>query len=686
MRTIVTVETSPSTQPPAPRFRVGVAAVILALAGAAAPARAVETHAVDQYMCPCPGGPKPLGGAANCNVACFGGGGGSGGLPSTQFNTATELGTIFGRALGEALRGKSAAERQAEAAAAAQAQQAREAERLRLAEEIDRLAREAAERERLRIEEENRRLEGIKNRLMGSMKGRSRTSGLSFKGMKKDPADEPKPESGGLKFKLGETKAVERPSKTRRPAESWELYKQEVMDYQKSLTGKDPSNKANQLWCKGHIPLSMTANRASWEERCNPGGEVRLSERAAPPAAEAVATRNGKPADPEKGTPPSSREIPPAERAPAADKDSGKLSFKFSNVDAPLPGDKSAAPPDETPTAPVEPVAPPQPETRAPEEGAQQVVVMGGQRAPEAAQNDPARRGAPELPRAGALDAPKDAGDVSRQELVQMRGSPVKARLDEKAGAASGSTAVGTSGRVAAGYTPDGAAIAGSTPSLLAGGKVLRVHPSETPAKSLTPSEYGVDGRNGYSERYESFWPKETPVDRLLAKWDVIQAIASMQKTARGLLIDQGTDYAKEDLADQATEKVVDWLKRVRGSAAIIDRAFSTGEASNILERYTEGVKDDVLKGIDAASLGKPELILDSMDLESKRRGDLKQEVAEHVMGETGASVENAQDVLAEKTEGQVPSSIDKIKPFEESVSCHWSHPLGLGCSARFTH
>jgi len=307
---------------PMARRRVGMAAVAcLFAAGAAAPAQAQETHAVGAYMCPCPGGPKPLGGAANCNVACFGGGGGSGGLPSMQFNTATQLGTIFGRALGETLRGKSAAERQAAAEAAAEAERAREEARRAQAEEFARLAREAAEAERLRIEEENRRLEGIKNRLTGSMKGQSRASSLSFKGMKKDPADEPKPEAGGLKFKLGDTKAVERPSKTRRPAESWELYKQEVLDYQKSLTGKDPANKANQLWCKGHVPLSMTANRASWEERCNPSGEVRLSERAAPPESKAAGVAALGPAA-------------PADRPEAAKPSaSGGLAFKLGDAE-----------------------------------------------------------------------------------------------------------------------------------------------------------------------------------------------------------------------------------------------------------------------------------------------------------------------------------------------------------------
>jgi hypothetical protein len=702
MRTIVPIERAPAAPPSMFRFPVVLAGLIALLLPGPVLAQLGEMQAYcaarnAHWVADSSGGRcRCNSGYTESNDACVSTGGGVGGvsLPSSQLNMATELGTIFGRALGEALRGKSAAERQAEAAAAAEAQRAQaEAARLR-AEELARLQREAEEAERRRVEAENRRLEGIRQRLTGSLKGQS--SGLTFKGMKTAPLDDPKPEKGGLKFKLGDAKVVERPRKTGAPAESWEVYKKEVLDRQRSLTRKDPSNKETELWCKGHVPLSMTSNRGPWEERCNPGGEVKLAESVKPPKTTGEGTASAKPAAPpaQDHAPAAAPSAPSGEAAHSAPS-SGGLAFKLGD-DAPRVADPPAADPAEQalPAPEAPPVADAGTDTNRSTDffGAGHAKVTAAdlegpaENAAAAAKNAPPAEGAgkaaPSQPGAGTVDP------APRQKVAQTGVPPAKARLDEKAGSASGPAVAGTAGKVTVGYSPDGAAIAGGTPSLLAGGKVLRVLPSGTPAKSLTPSEYGVDGRGGYSESYESFWPKETPVDKLLAKWDVIRSFESMQKTARGVLNDQGTVFAKNDLPDRATDAVVGWLKRARGSAAIIDRAFSAGEASNILERYTEGVKDDVLGGIEAASRGNPEPILDSMDLEAKRRGDLKQEVAELVMGETGASVDDAKDVLAEKADGRFPSSVGKIKSFEASSSCHWfdTGKVGLGCSARFTH
>lgn len=65
----------------------------------------------------------------------------------------------------------------------------------------------------------------------------------------------------------------------------WEQCKRAILKRQHALTKNDPSNKDNELWCKVHVPLAESPNRAPWEERCNPGADANPN---APAAVESV--------------------------------------------------------------------------------------------------------------------------------------------------------------------------------------------------------------------------------------------------------------------------------------------------------------------------------------------------------------------------------------------------------------
>lgn len=461
------------------------------------------------------------GGRCACNVgytqsndACVPSGGGDGGggvgnvgsmsLPSSQLDMATQLGGIFGRALGEAIRGNSAAQRQAAAEAERargeqrRAEAAAAAERARIAAEEARKAAEEARR--LAKEAEDRRLEGIKRRLTGSLKGQS--SGLTFKGMKTDPA-EPKPESGGLKFKLGDTKVVERPPKSRQPSESWEQYKKDVLEYQRSLALKDPANKENNLWCKGHVPLSMAGNRASWEARCNPRGEIQLAETADAPVPEAVASvgKGGNDA-PDKAIRSSGRETPAAgENAAATDpapESSGKPGFKFSEDDAPQP--EPEAVPREIPAAPVEPAKGDAPTDEASD---QQLVVMGGQRAPAATQTVEANA-------ASAAPALRDSaspttGGLERAKAESEGGFDAKGPMVGRKAAAAGASRAPSASPVRYEEAAPGA----SAPrGLLSSG------PTAGPSPAISGTPYAIPRDSGEilvgnPDRYREFFKKQ---------------------------------------------------------------------------------------------------------------------------------------------------------------------------------
>lgn len=65
-----------------------------------------------------------------------------------------------------------------------------------------------------------------------------------------------------------------RPAKLRPSASTWRQYKRDVLAYQKAVTKRNPSNRANQRWCKDHLPASMEVDRTAWESACNPNGSV----------------------------------------------------------------------------------------------------------------------------------------------------------------------------------------------------------------------------------------------------------------------------------------------------------------------------------------------------------------------------------------------------------------------------
>lgn len=62
------------------------------------------------------------------------------------------------------------------------------------------------------------------------------------------------------------------------PYREWEACKKAVLRRQKALSKLDPANKANERWCKTHLPLDSGPNRFAWEGRCNPGVTARLVE------------------------------------------------------------------------------------------------------------------------------------------------------------------------------------------------------------------------------------------------------------------------------------------------------------------------------------------------------------------------------------------------------------------------
>lgn len=80
--------------------------------------------------------------------------------------------------------------------------------------------------------------------------------------------------SAGKGIARGVAYPFNRPAKARPPAPTWKQYKRDVLDYQKTVTKRNPSNKPTRLWCKKHLPKSMDEDRTAWEVRCNPNGSV----------------------------------------------------------------------------------------------------------------------------------------------------------------------------------------------------------------------------------------------------------------------------------------------------------------------------------------------------------------------------------------------------------------------------
>jgi len=174
----------------------------------------------------------------------------SGGAGSSGGSIGTIIGTEAGKALGKALFGDP------------------EEDARRKAQEQIR-----AEEQRRAAEEADRKKEEQKNRLLGGMMGIDNSAPLGLMGVES---------SSELSLMTGDQAA---PTSSWDQYKDWEKYKRDVLAYQGVQTESNPGNRENQNWCKGHIPLSTSANRGHWEARCNPDGHVKAVNRVTTSAA-----------------------------------------------------------------------------------------------------------------------------------------------------------------------------------------------------------------------------------------------------------------------------------------------------------------------------------------------------------------------------------------------------------------
>lgn len=183
--------------------------------------------------------------------ACNTGGSSSRGGTSSQ-EVGKAIGQAIGQAIGDAIRGNP----EEDARKASEAQ-------FKAAEAQARADEQAAEK--LRAEEQLRiQHEEMKNRLLGGMMNVGESSQLGLIGVDSSP---------GLTLMTGDKTELIPPWDEYK---SWEQHKRDVLAYQEQLTKENPENKENQNWCKGHIPLSMGSNSASWEARCSQGDGGRV--------------------------------------------------------------------------------------------------------------------------------------------------------------------------------------------------------------------------------------------------------------------------------------------------------------------------------------------------------------------------------------------------------------------------
>lgn len=419
-----------------------------------------------------------------------------------------------------------------------------------------------------------------------------------------------------------------RPPKPMRVPTTWEQYKHDVIKLQKRLTKADKSNKANQRWCVSRVPLSASANRSEWEARCNPGDAV--SRAALPPDVLA----------------------PPAP-TPVLDS----------------PASSSSTPPAVPVSTTDEAVTPP---PAVAEEAAALPVA-----APPA--GDPATA-APDAPSPAVDTAP--AQDLAQQKEVQTGVAPAKTDLDPAGGAPTPPlTALTPFEKASAGFADGKVAISGTTPAPLSQGQRHRALPSETPANSLTPSEYGFEGRNGYAVKFNQVWGPATPAEKLIERWNVIPPIEAMQKKVRELAIAEGTEYSKKTIFERAREAVLDAIKRVRGSAAIVDRAKETQGGRTAYANYAKETLDQGIGSMQLAADGHIDQALDSSDEQEKSLQRLQHGTVETVMGQVGDPAENLKDAALAEAKENFPLSMPKNRPIRQASICHTSDPLGIGCA-----
>lgn len=439
-----------------------------------------------------------------------------------------------------------------------------------------------------------------------------------------------------------------RPPKPMRVPTTWEQYKHDVIKLQKRLTKADKSNKANQRWCVSRVPLSASANRSEWEARCNPGDAVSRAGlppdvlAPAPAVVETAAVAASPAPTPVLDSPASTASTPPAVPVSTAD-------------------EAVTPPPAVTEEAAALPVA-----------------------APPAGDPVPA---APDAPSSAVDTVP--AQDLAQQKEVQTGVEPAKAGLDPAVGAATPPlTAITPFDKASAGFADGKVAITGATPVSLSERKPLRTLPSGTPANSLTPSEYGFEGRKGYAVKYNQVWGPATPAESFIEKWNPMQSLTSVRKSINETLRDRGTPLAKETAWEKTKELVADLLKRIRGSANIVDRTKDTQPARNVIQGYSEKLLEDDLALMNAAADGKAEHLLEANEEKLNRAyADLQKNAVESTMGQVGDPLEHVKENALEKTEAAFPSAAPKYKPFEESTIYHWADDLGHGGSkAKVVH
>lgn len=414
-----------------------------------------------------------------------------------------------------------------------------------------------------------------------------------------------------------------RPPKPKLPPTTWEQYKHDVLRHQKALTKANKANKANQRWCMSRVPLAVSANRAEWEERCNPGDAV--SRTALPPdilaPAPAIVETAAVVGTPANAAPIVDAPAPATVRTPASDS-AAKI------LPPPSGSDEEAASPTAAPTA-AAPVPSGAPDTPT--------------QAPDTAQNQAA----------------------SQQQAVQVGVESEKAGLEQ----------------ASAGFSDGRVAIGGASPSLLSQGKPLRILPSATPANSLTPSEYGFEGRDGYGVRYDQVWGKATPPDNFIERWNFIEPLTAMRSNLRKLAINKGTDYAQKSLIDNIKDSFADLLKRARGSTGIVDHVKHTQGGRSAVQNYSQNALEDSLKTMEAAVEGRIDTALELSVGQDKRLMDLQHEAAETVMGQVGDPMETLKETALEKTKENFPLTLPKKQSIRQATVCHMGEPLGIGCS-----
>lgn len=411
-----------------------------------------------------------------------------------------------------------------------------------------------------------------------------------------------------------------RPPKPVVPPATWEQYKHDVLRYQKRLTKANKANKENQLWCAGHVPLAASAGRSEWESRCNAGDAI---SRAALPA-----------------------DIMSPPPAPAA------VETVAASVIA-SPAVAAVTPAAETPA----------------------VAGMTPAVAPEA----PLVK--PEEPATAPLTPAPAAGDPVPAQPSTDTNAPPQPPIPETAPA----PALAPQQVVQTGVAPTVAALNGAVPAapapMPASGSVYRPLPSATPANSLTPSEYGFEGRGGASVRYDQIWGKETPADEFIAKWNVVGPLTSARTAIKEFTVAKGTEYVKGNFFDKAVKAILEFAKRVRGSRGIIERVGSTRQGGTVLGSYTRGLTSNSVANLNNAILD-PESAAssDTLEIENVRNDGLRREVERLWMRQVRDPLE-LKKLTLEQTKDKLWPTSPKFMPIRATTVCHFADPAGLGCS-----